>query len=206
MAEFTVNGQSYRTAKIDAMRQFHLSRKIAPIIPALIPVFAKLAESQKAEDAKPLSSDLATMAHLFEPFAEAIAHPTTLAEQIARKLELIANATYSGCNGKGPVQSCDGWRYRRAYHKTTHSFHRFYRHPNLLKPGPRQVLPGAPERVWVSDITYLPSSVGPLYLSLVSEACSRRIVGHLVHEGLHAESAARAFSQALQQRRTQHGK
>jgi len=25
---------------------------------------------------------------------------------------------------------------KRAYHKTTHSFHRFYRHPNLLKPGP----------------------------------------------------------------------
>lgn len=73
MAEFTVNGQAYRTAKIDAMRQFHLSRKIAPIIPALIPVFAKLAESQKAEGAKPLSSDLATMANLFEPFAEAIA-------------------------------------------------------------------------------------------------------------------------------------
>ncbi|MGY3937368.1 IS3 family transposase, partial [Aeromonas veronii] len=25
---------------------------------------------------------------------------------------------------------------KRAYHKTTHSFHRFYRHPNLLKAGP----------------------------------------------------------------------
>ncbi|MGI1019153.1 phage tail assembly chaperone [Pseudomonas aeruginosa] len=73
MAEFSVNGQSYRTTKIDAMRQFHLSRKIAPVIPALIPVFAKLAESQKAEGAKPLSSDLASMASLFEPFAEAVA-------------------------------------------------------------------------------------------------------------------------------------
>lgn len=73
MAEFTVAGQNYRTAKIDAMRQFHLSRKIAPVIPALIPVFAKLAESQKAEGAKPLSSDLAAMASLFEPFAEAVA-------------------------------------------------------------------------------------------------------------------------------------
>lgn len=73
MAEFTVNGQSYRTAKIDAMRQFHLSRKIAPIIPALIPVFTKLSESKKEEAAKPLSNDIAGMAHLFEPFAEAIA-------------------------------------------------------------------------------------------------------------------------------------
>ncbi|WP_425327620.1 phage tail assembly chaperone [Pseudomonas nitroreducens] len=73
MSEFTVVGQTYRTTKIDAMRQFHLSRKIAPVIPALIPVFAKLAESQKAEGTKPLSSDLAAMASLFEPFAEAVA-------------------------------------------------------------------------------------------------------------------------------------
>lgn len=73
MAEFTVNGQNYRTAKIDAMRQFHLSRKIAPIIPALIPVFTKLSESKKDKAAKPLSNDIAGMAHLFEPFAEAIA-------------------------------------------------------------------------------------------------------------------------------------
>ena len=39
---------------------------------------------------------------------------------------------------------------KRAYHKTTQSFHRFYRHPHLLKPGPRQVLASAPERVWVA--------------------------------------------------------
>lgn len=39
-------------------------------------------------------------------------HPTALAEQIARKPELIANATYAGRNGNGPVQSGDGWRYR----------------------------------------------------------------------------------------------
>lgn len=83
MAEFSVNGQNYRSAKIDAMRQFHLSRKIAPIIPALIPVFGKLAESQRAEGAKPLSSDLATMANLFEPFAEAIAGmPDEVAEYV----------------------------------------------------------------------------------------------------------------------------
>ena len=58
---------------------------------------------------------------------------------------------------------------RRAYHKTTHSFHRFYRHPNLLKAGPEQVIPVAPEQVWVADITYLPARSGPLYLSLVTD-------------------------------------
>ncbi|MDR6232804.1 hypothetical protein Q3H58_004929 [Pseudomonas psychrotolerans] len=33
----------------------------------------------------------------------------------------------------------------RAYHKITQSFHRFYRHPNLLKPGPNQIVPTTPE-------------------------------------------------------------
>ncbi|WP_447779825.1 IS3 family transposase [Aeromonas veronii] len=90
---------------------------------------------------------------------------------------------------------------RRAYHKTTHSFHRFYRHPNLLKAGPEQVTPVAPEQVWVADITYLPARSGPLYLSLVTDAYSRKIVGHHVHEGMHAESVAMAFRKALKQRR-----
>ncbi|MGN5055048.1 IS3 family transposase [Aeromonas veronii] len=89
---------------------------------------------------------------------------------------------------------------RRAYHKTTHSFHRFYRHPNLLKAGPEQVTPIAPEQVWVADITYLPARSGPLYLSLVTDAYSRKIVGHHVHEGMHAESVAMAFKKALKQR------
>ncbi|MFM5533815.1 IS3 family transposase [Aeromonas veronii] len=90
---------------------------------------------------------------------------------------------------------------KRAYHKTTHSFHRFYRHTNLLKAGPEQVTPVAPEQVWVADITYLPARSGPLYLSLVTDAYSRKIVGHHVHEGMHAESVAMAFKKALKQRR-----
>ena len=89
---------------------------------------------------------------------------------------------------------------KRAYHKTTHSLHRFYRHPNLLKPGPEQVIAERPEQVWVADITYLPARNGPLYLSLVTDAWSRKIVGHHVHESLHAESVAVAFQQALKQR------
>ena len=32
---------------------------------------------------------------------------------------------------------------------------RFYRHPDLLKAGPSQATPVAPEQVWVADITYL---------------------------------------------------
>ena len=91
---------------------------------------------------------------------------------------------------------------KRAYHKTTHSYHRFYKHPNLLKPGEHQVIPRRPEQVWVADITYLPVREGEAYLSLVTDAYSRKIVGHSVHDNLKAESVMGAYRQALKQRQS----
>lgn len=91
---------------------------------------------------------------------------------------------------------------KRAYHKTTNSHHRFYRHPNLLKPGPEQVTALQPEQVWVADITYLPVCNGTVYLSLVTDACSRKIMGYHVGENLQTENVIKAFRQALRQRKT----
>ncbi len=91
---------------------------------------------------------------------------------------------------------------RRAYHKTTDSHHRFRRHPNLLKPGPEQVTPTGPEQVWVADITYLPTAGKFVYLSLVTDAYSRKIVGWHVHESLQTEEVAQALKLALRGRRT----
>jgi putative transposase len=89
---------------------------------------------------------------------------------------------------------------RRAYHKTTHSHHRFRRHPNLLKPGAGQVIAIRPNQVWVADITYLPTRSGMSYVSLVTDAYSRKIVGHHVHESLRSEDVEQALRQALRQR------
>lgn len=91
---------------------------------------------------------------------------------------------------------------KRAYHKTTNSHHRFYRHPNLLKPGPEQVTALEPEQVWVADITYLPLRSGTAYLSLVTDACSRKIMGYHVGENLQTENVVKAFRQALRLRKT----
>ncbi|EMO0933236.1 IS3 family transposase, partial [Salmonella enterica] len=91
---------------------------------------------------------------------------------------------------------------KRAYHKTTNSHHRFYRHPNLLKPGPEQVTALEPEQVWVADITYLPLRSGTACLSLVTDACSRKIVGYHVGENLQTENMVKAFRQALRRRKT----
>lgn len=91
---------------------------------------------------------------------------------------------------------------KRAYHKTTHSHHRFYRHPNLLKAGDNQVIASRPEQVWVADITYLPLRTGTAYVSLVTDAWSRKIVGYHVHDSLHTRHVVCAFKMALAGRRT----
>lgn len=92
---------------------------------------------------------------------------------------------------------------RRAYHRTTHSNHHFRRHPNLLKAGcETRVVPTGCEQLWVADITYLPTSEQTAYLSLVTDAYSRQIVGWHVHATLQAEEVSVAMQKALSQRRT----
>jgi putative transposase len=92
---------------------------------------------------------------------------------------------------------------RRAYHKTTNSYHRFYRHPNLLKEGEQQHRAEGCEQIWVADITYLPTEKSCVYLSLITDAWSRRIVGHHVHDSLHARHVSQAFKMALKERQTE---
>lgn len=89
----------------------------------------------------------------------------------------------------------------RAYHKTTHSHHHFYKHPNLLKDGPEQAVITGPEQIWVADITWLPVRAGTAYVSLVTDAFSRKIVGYHVHESLHTEHVVKALQMALRNRR-----
>nr|WP_208941872.1 IS3 family transposase [Paracidovorax avenae] len=91
---------------------------------------------------------------------------------------------------------------RRAYHKTTDSHHRFRRHPNLLKTGPQQIQASGSEQVWVADITYLPTDGKFVYLSLVTDAYSRKIVGWHVHASLQTEEVAQAMKMALSGRQS----
>lgn len=93
-------------------------------------------------------------------------------------------------------------RPRRAYHRTTNSHHHYRRHPNLLKEGPAKVVASGCEQLWVADITYLPTKEKTAYLSLVTDAYSRKIVGWHVHDGLETEQVSQALKMALRQRRT----
>jgi putative transposase len=91
---------------------------------------------------------------------------------------------------------------RRAYHKTTDSHHRFRKHPNLLKEGPQKITPDRPEEVWVADITYIPTREKFVYLSLVTDAYSRKIMGYHVHGSLQTEEVSRALTMAIKGRQT----
>ncbi|MEW6983595.1 IS3 family transposase [Colwelliaceae bacterium 6471] len=88
---------------------------------------------------------------------------------------------------------------QRAYHKTTQSRHRFTCHPNLVKEG---LTPQQPEQLWVADITYLPTVAGNTYLSLVTDAYSRKVVGYHVDDNMRVDTVKQAFQKALRQRKT----
>ena len=83
---------------------------------------------------------------------------------------------------------------KRSYTKTTDSHHRFRCHPNRVKDAPK---PTTPNQLWVSDITYLPTRQGTVYLSLVTDAFSRRIAGHHVHPSLHTTGCLAALERAV---------
>ena len=83
---------------------------------------------------------------------------------------------------------------KRSYTTTTDSHHRFHCHPNLVKDAPK---PTAPNQLWVSNSTYLPTRQGTVYLSLVTDACSRRIVDHHVHASLHTTGCLAALDRAV---------
>lgn len=91
---------------------------------------------------------------------------------------------------------------KRSYHKTTNSHHRFRKHPNLLKAGEQQVTATASEQVWVADITYIPTQEETVYLSLITDVYSRKIVGHHVHNSLHTDQVAKALKLAVKERQT----
>ena len=86
----------------------------------------------------------------------------------------------------------------KRYTKTTHSKHWMKKHPNLME---RETVHRA-EQAFVSDITYVETDEGIHYLSLVTDAYSRRIMGHEVSHDMRAESVVKALRQAARQRTT----
>lgn len=73
MIEFEIEGKQFRFDKLTAMQQFHVSRKISPLIPPLMPIFA---EMQKGKGVKNNATDLDNLeilGPLLQPFADGLA-------------------------------------------------------------------------------------------------------------------------------------
>lgn len=87
-------------------------------------------------------------------------------------------------------------RPRKNYTKTTDSNHWLRKHPNLYV---NKVL-CRPEEVYVSDITYVKSREATHYLSLVTDAYSRKIVGHHLSDDMSAENVVQALKMAVKTR------
>lgn len=58
----------------------------------------------------------------------------------------------------------------------------------------------APDQLWVSDITYIRSLEGWMYLSLITDAFSRKIVGYSVADNMEAATVSEALKMALNAR------
>jgi transposase InsO family protein len=86
---------------------------------------------------------------------------------------------------------------RKNYTKTTQSYHRFNKHPNLVM----DTTINRPEQVWVSDITYIKTRQGYMYLSLITDAYSKRIMGYELSDNMKTESTKRALKMALKNRK-----
>jgi len=70
--------------------------------------------------------------------------------------------------------------------------------PDLVE---RDFAPGGPDRLWVADITYVPTWSGFLYLAVVVDAWSRRVVGWSMETHLRTELVLQALNMALWQRK-----
>ena len=87
---------------------------------------------------------------------------------------------------------------RRARAKTTVRDAQARPAPDLVD---RQFSAAAPDRLWVADITYVPTWAGFLYLAVVVDAWSRRVVGWSMATHLRTELVLAALEMALRQRR-----
>jgi hypothetical protein len=84
--------------------------------------------------------------------------------------------------------------------KTTYSDHWMHKYPNLISG----YTPDAPNRLWVSDITYIDIEGDTAYLSLITDAYSHKIVGWNLALTLRSCNAVAALKMALGDFRGKH--
>ncbi len=87
---------------------------------------------------------------------------------------------------------------KRRFVRTTDSDHAYAVAPNLLE---RDFTAEKQDQKWVGDITYIRTLEGWLYLSMVQDLYSRRVVGWAMSDTIDSALVGAAFNMAVQQRR-----
>lgn len=102
------------------------------------------------------------------------------------------------------LMQADGLRAKaaRKYKATTNSNHNLPVAPNLLE---QDFTATAPNQKWVSDITYIATDEGWLYLAVVLDLYARRVVGWAMSERMTAKLVCDALQMALWRRRRPSG-
>lgn len=85
---------------------------------------------------------------------------------------------------------------KKRYCKTTDSNHWMKKYPNLI----RKIKVQRPEQIWVADITYLIVGQDFNFLSLITDAYSKLIVGYCLYPTLEAEGVLNALRMALKKK------
>lgn len=84
-------------------------------------------------------------------------------------------------------------KHRKRGPKTTNSNHFYRKFPNLI----RDIELSNAGNLWVSDITYIRTEMGFVYLSLITDAYSKKIVGWSLWPDLTSEGALNALKMAI---------
>ena len=93
-------------------------------------------------------------------------------------------------------------RIKRKFVVTTNSDHALTVVKNIIN---RNFTADAPDKKWAADITYIPTKMGWLYLAVVMDLFSRRIVGWSMSDTIDSELVQSAMKQALADRRPEAG-
>lgn len=87
---------------------------------------------------------------------------------------------------------------KRAYKATTNSNHANPIAPNLLN---RNFTFLKPNEAWVGDITYIPTLEGWLYLAIVKDLCTRKVVGYAFSDRIDTSLTLSALNMAVRRER-----
>lgn len=84
-------------------------------------------------------------------------------------------------------------RRRQRKISTTNSYHRFKKWPNLIK----DFIPSQINQLWVSDITYWKTGKGFMYIHLITDVYSHKIVGYRLSNTLKVKESLKALKMAI---------